>query len=1153
MNRVKDFSNRYFISDKLPFETRVLNFVCCIGALAAVAALISRCIAGLPFFSMAPLLVMIVSLSCMLMLAVKFPNLVRALTAVIVCSISLVFWPILFFTVGGAESGMVVYFALAIILDFTLLKGKTRIFALALSLAVGMFCYMATLYWGFQTLPAEGLSHWQRFVELIQSFLIVGVYTGIIFIFQTRLYQIEKDKAEAAKEEIAHGEQLMTMINESAVILLTTEADRFEEALMESMSKIGRCLDIDCIYIWRANDHNGELSYTKLYDWFSPNTDNTRTFQSLSGSNVLPHTPQLDRLLLGEQGYIAETADKFDGFLGEAMAKNGVQAILAFSVFFQGDFWGFVSFENRHSKELCSDRESAILQSGTLLLANAVQRNESTLQLRAAQLTVSAMFDSNPHINILFDSNFRVIDCNPAAVTFMRFPSKEEMLEGFIARITGSIPDTQPDGRPSVPLPVRLVTAAKEGYVKFETELHMGGEVRNLDVEFKRIPYEGSFAIVAHVFDMTDIHEREMELRRRDQQLSEAVEEALAANQAKSVFLSTMSHEIRTPMNAILGITEIQLQNESLEPTVREALGKIYTSGDMLLGIINDILDLSRIEAGKLELVIDKYETASLISDTAQLNMMRIGSKPIEFELHVDETTPAILSGDELRVKQILNNILSNAFKYTIAGKVILTITTENHDKENMINLVMTISDTGQGMTKEQVEKLFDEYSRFNMEANRATEGTGLGMSITRNLVRLMEGEIFIESEPGVGSTFTVRLPQERIGAAVLGKEMVENLQQFRTSTRAQMRRVQITREPMPYGSVLIVDDVETNIYVARGLMSPYGLKIDSADSGPEAIEKIKSGNEYDIVFMDHMMPQMDGIEATGIIRGMGYKHPIVALTANAVSGQADVFLGNGFDDFISKPIDIRQLNNVLNKLIRDKQSPETIEAARLQAITDKEHNGIFNDGSGAPDELLMPAGPPDGGGQSGEGSASAGAGTRKAVDPHIIEIFVRDADKSIAVLDGIHSRGVYGEEDVRTYTITIHGIKSALANIGEKELSDFALRLEQAGRDDETALLSGETSAFLDGLRVLVDGLRPAPAGDDAAAATDEDPAYLSEKLQEIKAACEDFNKKGVKDALTELREKTWSPPTREKLDAIAEHLLHSDFDEILVVLAAF
>jgi len=408
-------------------------------------------------------------------------------------------------------------------------------------------------------------------------------------------------------------------------------------------------------------------------------------------------------------------------------------------------------------------------------------------------------------------------------------------------------------------------------------------------------------------------------------------------NQQKSNFLARMSHEIRTPMNAILGIAEIQLQDESLPPGVSEAFVKINNSGNLLIGIINDILDLSKIEAGKLELTSAKYDVPSLISDTVQLNALYFDSKQIKFKLSVDENVPLSLIGDELHIKQILNNLLSNAFKYTEKGEVSLTVTADYKPLGGTLHvpLVFRVSDTGQGMTAAQLRHLGDEYSRFNMEANRTTEGTGLGMSITMKLVKMMNGEISVDSKLGKGTTVTVRLPQRNVGLGVsgtIGRELAENLQNLNIHSKPRIKKEQITRTPMPYGKVLIVDDVRSNLYVARGLMVPYGLSIDTAASGFEAVEKIKKGAEFDVIFMDHMMPKMDGIEATKIIRGMGYTRPIIALTANALAGQAEMFIENGFDGFISKPIDIRQLNSSLNKFIRDRYPAEVVEAARQEA-----------------------------------------------------------------------------------------------------------------------------------------------------------------------------------------------------------------------------
>jgi len=390
------------------------------------------------------------------------------------------------------------------------------------------------------------------------------------------------------------------------------------------------------------------------------------------------------------------------------------------------------------------------------------------------------------------------------------------------------------------------------------------------------------------------------------------------ANHAKSAFLAKVSHEIRTPLNAILGISEIQLQDENLSEDMKEALNRIMNSGTLLLGIINDILDMSRIEAGKLQLNQAQYDVGSLINDTVFLNMIKYENKPIEFTLNVDGNVPSMLFGDELRIKQVLNNLLSNAFKYTDSGEVELSVGMENpaNPQDDVITLVFRVRDTGQGMTEEEVSKLWDDYSRFNQEANRTTEGIGLGMGITRSLIEMMNGEIIPESKPGKGSLFTVRLPQGNVGASAMGIEAAERLKKFRSNFTVKTKKSRIEREPLPSGKVLVVDDMELNLYVVRGKLLPYGLQIDTATSGFDAIEKVKN-NTYSIVFMDHMMPKMDGVEATREIRKLGEEYsklPIIAITANAVSGVKEMLLHNGFNGFISKPVDTRELDETLRK-----------------------------------------------------------------------------------------------------------------------------------------------------------------------------------------------------------------------------------------------
>lgn len=397
--------------------------------------------------------------------------------------------------------------------------------------------------------------------------------------------------------------------------------------------------------------------------------------------------------------------------------------------------------------------------------------------------------------------------------------------------------------------------------------------------------------------------------------LIEAKRAAELANQTKSKFLATMSHEIRTPMNAIIGISQMIITSSELPEKIAEGVNKIYYSGYGLLGIINDILDLSKIENGKLEIDKTPYDLPSVNNDSAQLNIVRIKDKPIEFSLDIDPNLPANLIGDELRIKQILNNLLSNAIKYTDKGRVILKCYFEDIDDDN-INLVFSVSDTGQGMKPEDTARLFSEYSRFNKDVNRANEGTGLGLSITKKLTELMGGSISVVSEYGEGSTFTVKLLQKKSGAAVIGSVQADKLRGFDFQGARKSRNLTFTYSHIPHGKILLVDDVETNLYVAEGLIAPYKIRPDTVSSGQGAIDLIKSGKTYDFIFMDHMMPKMDGVEATKILRGMGYTKPIVALTANAISGSAQMFMDNGFDGFISKPIDVYELDAALKKFV---------------------------------------------------------------------------------------------------------------------------------------------------------------------------------------------------------------------------------------------
>ena len=399
-------------------------------------------------------------------------------------------------------------------------------------------------------------------------------------------------------------------------------------------------------------------------------------------------------------------------------------------------------------------------------------------------------------------------------------------------------------------------------------------------------------------------------------------EEAEKNSRYKSTFLANMSHEMRTPLNVVVGLTNLRMEDSDLSIEVHEDLQKINAAGEHLLGIVNDVLDISKIEAGKLDLMPVNYYSASLLNDIITFNIIRLGSKALQFIIDIDENFPEELIGDELRVKQVLNNLLSNAIKYTKEG-VVKLITECRQTEDGNFMLTATISDTGIGIRDDDLKKIFSEYNQVDTKANRNIEGTGLGLAITRNLVEMMGGNISVESVYGVGTSFSVSIKQGYVNDMVLGREMIENLKSFRYSNEKQQNSTKLVRADYSSVRALVVDDFQTNLDVAVGLLSKYKMLVDCVTSGQEAIDLIKSGLPfYNLIFMDHMMPKMDGIEATKIIRSLNTDYalnvPIIALTANALTGNEKMFLEEGFNAFISKPIDIYRLDSILKQLIKN-------------------------------------------------------------------------------------------------------------------------------------------------------------------------------------------------------------------------------------------
>ncbi|MDR3076063.1 MAG: response regulator [Synergistaceae bacterium] len=591
-------------------------------------------------------------------------------------------------------------------------------------------------------------------------------------------------------------------------------------------------------------------------------------------------------------------------------------------------------------------------------------------------------------------------------------------------------------------------------------------------------------------------------------ELFAAKEAAEAANRSKSAFLATMSHEIRTPLNAIIGLSEIELQKRLL-PDAYSNLEKIYNAGSILLGIINDVLDISKIEVGNFELTETDYNIVNIINDAVQLNIVRIGEKELSFEMKADETLPSELWGDELRVKQILNNLLSNAFKYTNKGKITLRVGWMRFGADAMLKFV--VSDTGIGIRKKDIPRLFSEYSQLDSGSSRSIQGTGLGLSIAKNLATLMGGSIDVESEYGVGSTFTVKILQRIKDHSPIGREAAASLENLDFIGNGGKRVRQINRAFMPYGRVLVVDDVITNLDVARGLMISYGLSIDCVSGGREAVERVRAVGEggadvpkYDVIFMDHMMPEMDGIEATRIIRseiGTEYARsvPIIALTANALVGNEEMFIENGFNGFIPKPMDIQRLDMALNRFIRDRQSDETLRKAEREAagMRGEPARGKL---SGASIEGLDLA-------------SGIGIYDDEAAYIGVLRSF---ASHTPALLENMRAPSA---ENLHEYMINIHGIKGACRGISAYALASMAEELESAAkRGDLDGVRRGnlfmlETAEkLIAGIGKLVGSL--AGSGGDKIKSPEPDESLLASMLE----ASRHYDTLAMESAMAEL-----------------------------------
>ncbi len=546
-----------------------------------------------------------------------------------------------------------------------------------------------------------------------------------------------------------------------------------------------------------------------------------------------------------------------------------------------------------------------------------------------------------------------------------------------------------------------------------------------------------------YIIIVTDLSERKKSMNR----LEEAMKEAEYANNAKSIFLANMSHEIRTPMNAIIGFSEILLKKD-LGDEVRAGVEDIKWSSHNLLAIINDILDISKIESGKMEIVPEQYYTANLLDDVALIISPQAEKKNLRFEMKVDEKVPRELYGDKVRIRGILINLLNNAVKYTSQGSITFEVRILSSSEEK-IRLAYMVIDTGAGIKEENLNTLFDKFERLDQQVHHGIEGSGLGLAIAKSYVGLMGGEIKVESRYGEGSVFTVELEQDIIDNTPIEKEYLQVRDKSRSSRQREFKARNVR--------VLVVDDNPINLKVAQGILDAYDIAVDTALSGKEAIELCGKQN-YLLVFMDQMMPEMDGIQTMLQIRNLNEhyapegKAKMIVLTANAIKGTREKLIGQGFDEYLGKPINIERLEGLLCRFI-------------------PEENIVYEDNKGMEQE-----------------------GDNQDIMDYITKMLPGiDADLGLSYCGGqpedylkvLEITYKYGEhqlkellelwekQEYRTYSIKVHALKSASLNIGAADIAAEAKRQEQAGLNGEIAYIENHISELISDYREVLQGIR--------------------------------------------------------------------------------
>ena len=844
-------------------------------------------------------------------------------------------------------------------------------------------------------------------------------------------------KSTVMMEEIKRQAELLRGLNRISSIMLQTDIFSFDADVYASLGIIAAVVDADRVYIWKNHELDGQLYCSQLFEWSADQTAyDTTHATNLSYGDIGPGWEAMLSAGLSINSIVSEMSEKEKN----AFTPPNILSVLIEPIFLSGQFWGFIGFDDCRQERIFPKDEEMVIRSFSNLIASAHVRNEEAVRTRETDALNRILFDGVPLLWFLHESNGDIIDCNQEALQALGLSSEAELTGGF-KKLS---PPTQSNGMDSeMLLEIIIRETIVHGILpKFTWDFHtLEGQRLPVEGTMIRIMWKNAYRCITYARDLREEianQQKVAESEEKNRLLQVQTEAAELASEMQSLFLANMSHEIRTPMNAIIGMSEILLSEDRLGSRQRAYTEDINSSATALLSLINDILDISKIQAGKFSFSPIHYHFADMLDNVCAIAKVLANNKEIAFLVDKDATLPTCLYGDDERLRQVLLNIIGNAIKFTDHGQVTLTINTD-HEELNFI-----IADTGIGIKASDLKIMFDPFTQADVMKNRGKAGTGLGLSISRSLIDIMGGEITAESDYGKGSTFYIRVPM------VLGDESQVLVKETAPQVFA------------PTAKVLVVDDNQVNLNVARGMLELCHITPDLAASGRQAIDLVEQ-NHYDVILMDHMMPLMDGMEATQIIRSMGIDDPIIAFTANAMPEMHATYMEAGMNDVLTKPVTKADLFRVLAEHIpADKQvgraadlpddRPDSLKTAlwdRIRAI-----RGLYVE-----------------------------VGLGRVPGPEVYESSLK---LMITEIDMCNKKlaAFLAEGDIQNFMVLAHSMKSALAVIGATDLSEQALLLERAAEANDTQYCRDNTAAFLASLGDLGHAVATAFAADEEAGA---------------------------------------------------------------------